>query len=238
MESIAALTPLSGPELDARLKAWSDDIDRVAELYREHAKEKGSWLEQPGDRLVIGHRPDNGRYAYDIVHFPPLTAAQIQLYQTRRSVVIPGSFASLLTQMNGAAILQLHIFGIPESMATEVALLDRSQRNPFDVGTANKYWRAEYDAPDSDFHFLDHDTSARGINSDISCARTGVSSPAQKIARICRTFAPSGPTSRIGFAMSRLRCNRTLQYSKKTSPGGGLNTPPSEGRSPISFARP
>ena len=55
--------------------------------------------------------------------------------------------------MNGGKILELSIYGIPPSMLGDIPMLDRSTGNPFDLATANRSWRLEYEDADKDFLF-------------------------------------------------------------------------------------
>ncbi|MEZ5853652.1 MAG: hypothetical protein R3D67_02500 [Hyphomicrobiaceae bacterium] len=52
-----------------------------------------------------------------------------------------------------ANLYELGLFGLPPSMLRDPPSISREDFQPLDLATANKYWRANYDAPSDALHF-------------------------------------------------------------------------------------
>jgi len=108
--------------------------------------------------LRLSHRPKVGTEAYACVLYPGVSADVIEQYESvHRSrladyLSIPPFYRRSLARMNGGFIFGTSLFGIPQSMAQNPPLLNRSVQQPLDVCTANEHWRVEYGASRSSFY--------------------------------------------------------------------------------------
>jgi hypothetical protein len=119
-----------------------------------------AFIEQPGDVVLVRHRPDRGPEAFAIELYPGISRQTIERYETLHKIEIPTPIRKLLTRVNGCALLELSVFGIPPSMVAEPPLMSRDQRNPYDLGTAARIWRHGYPSAIADaFHFASRDVS-------------------------------------------------------------------------------
>jgi hypothetical protein len=59
----------------------------------------------------------------------------------------------VLLRLNGATVFRMNLFGLPPTMCQDPPLLDRSARQPLDLGAANSFWRKRYAPRSSQFHF-------------------------------------------------------------------------------------
>jgi hypothetical protein len=108
---------------------------------------------------LISHRPQIGTEAYACVIFPGVAEEQTARYEElQRSrgndgFEIPDVYRSVIRRLNGAELFRLSLYGLPASMCQTPPLLDRSARQPLDLGTANRVWRKRYSADPTLFHF-------------------------------------------------------------------------------------
>jgi hypothetical protein len=112
-------TPLDAGVLLERLRTWPGALSPVADALAASAP-RGVFLEQPGDAVVIGHRPDVAPHAYDFTIFPPLDENMITFWQTRFSIISPEEIREFLYYTNG-----LHFFEL-KFMAYQILLWERS----------------------------------------------------------------------------------------------------------------
>ena len=101
----------------------------------------------------LSRRTSIGPEAFAIRLFQPLAPNVLSRYEEIHSIHIPMQYRRVLEKINGASIFEFELFGIPPSMAQDPPLLDRSQPQPLDLATANQYWKFEFSAPQSGFHF-------------------------------------------------------------------------------------
>jgi hypothetical protein len=104
------------------------------------------------DGVAISRRPF-GVSAYALRLYVPLSESTISRYEQLHRFSIPPYYRQILRQLNGAHVFQMGLFGIPPSMANDPPLLNRSGSAPYDLATANRYWKNEYQVPLDWFHF-------------------------------------------------------------------------------------
>lgn len=139
-------------DLESRLAELPSEYEPIIALAREFASYGIG--DEGDDVLLAGHEPERGRLAYAVTLFPGLSADSIEAYGVNHNVSFPPVFKRFLQHLNGAFLCELSIFGIPPSMLLDPSRLSRSNRNPYDIGTANNFWIAEYkyESPPG-FHF-------------------------------------------------------------------------------------
>lgn len=114
-------------------------------------------IEPASGAVLISRRPKIAPEAYACVLYPGVGPDVIHRYEESpsndRPIEIPRVYRTLLGRLNGASLFQIDLFGIPLSMAQDPPLLDRSTRQPLDIGTANLFWRVRYRSDLTKFHF-------------------------------------------------------------------------------------
>lgn len=108
--------------------------------------------EVKGDAVALSHRPNVAPQAYALTLYTPLPSQSVLQYQGLHGNISP-HYLPILRKLNGLHAFQFSLFGMPRSMASDPPLLNRSTLQPFDVGTANQFWKKEYAVPDDWFHF-------------------------------------------------------------------------------------
>ena len=103
--------------------------------------------------MEVSHRPKLGPHAYALTLYRPLSSAIVKRYENIQGLSISSHYAPLLSSLNGVHAFQLSLYGIPASMANDKPLLDRTASQPYDLATANRFWRQEYKVPQEWFHF-------------------------------------------------------------------------------------
>jgi hypothetical protein len=134
------------------------DLSPIQEAARRHWAINGTI--DPGSGAVsLDHRPRFAPEAYALVLYPGLTPSDLaryeQLAQAGRgnSFPVPLLYRDILYRLNGAFLFEAALFGAPRSMIQDPPRLDRSIRQPLDVGEANRSWRIRYKVDPSLFHF-------------------------------------------------------------------------------------
>ena len=116
-------------------------------------------MDPPSGAALISHRPKIAPGAYACVIFPGVTAEKITRYEQiqhnvgNRTFEIPAAYREALMNLNGGWIFQLALYGLPPSMCSIPQQLDRSKRQPLDIGLANQDWCRKYSPLPSQFHF-------------------------------------------------------------------------------------
>ena len=81
---------------------------------------------------------------YGLLLYPPADGKLIDAFEKQNRLKTPKSYRNILSRMNGGFIYDFALYGIPKSMYS-TGLLDRSRLNQFDLGTANDFWKYEYE---------------------------------------------------------------------------------------------
>jgi hypothetical protein len=105
-----------------------------------------------GDSIVARHNPQRAPQYYAVELWPGLDSVQIEQFEYAVSLRIPASYKSILSQIGGAKLGTLVIYGVPLSRQREPRVLDRRRRQPLDLGLANSDWRHEFLGCSSLFH--------------------------------------------------------------------------------------
>jgi hypothetical protein len=153
-----------GLELDVTLQVQSmlSNLDRELtpiRLLAERLASSDSSIDLQTGAALISHRPQVGTEAFACVIFPGIREEQTISYENiQRSrgndcFAIPGAYRSIIRRMNGAQLFRLMLYGLPPTMCQTSPLLNRSARQPLDLGTANQFWRKKYSSDPTLFHF-------------------------------------------------------------------------------------
>jgi hypothetical protein len=145
-------------EIDVLIERLSGQLSPIRDLARRRLAAGGT-VDFKSKALLIDHRPKAAAEAYALVLHPGISPSDIDRYVTIQRVVerpifeIPEGYLSVLTLLNGAEIFRASFFGIPRSTLGNPPLLDRSTRQPLDLGSANSRWRLKYKVNSSLFLF-------------------------------------------------------------------------------------
>ena len=137
-------------ELDNFIASLSGDLEPLCDLA---SRLKAGGIAIADDGVALSHRPHVAPQAYAMRLYAPLSAATATRYQEIHGIRLSPHYLRILEKLNGARVFEFSLFGIPPSMANDPPLLNRSAAQPYDVGTANQFWKLEYSVPREWFHF-------------------------------------------------------------------------------------
>ncbi len=133
------------------VSSFADTLQPPLEAVREY-------LHSASDAHVLdgcvaaGHDSAVGPQYFNFVAWFPVTEHQIRGYEDTFQFRISAEYRAILTQMNGLAYRRCHLYGIPPSMLAAPPLLDRTRRQPLDIGSANTIWCHGFKAHSQLFH--------------------------------------------------------------------------------------
>jgi hypothetical protein len=142
------------PQVFESLEGELAPIRQVAERFIGSDAE----VDKDTGALLLSRRPAIGSEAFACVLFPGLPPDAVKQYEETEVTssvhfhVSPG-YKRVLYHLNGASLFGIHLFGLPDTMRQNPPLLNRSVRQPLDLGAANTYWRRPYKADPAQFHF-------------------------------------------------------------------------------------
>lgn len=137
-------------ELDNFLKSLTGDL---APLYDLASRLGVGDIAVADDGVALSHRPNVAPESYAMRLYVPQPPAAVIRYQEIHAVRLAPRYLRILEKINGAHVFEFSLFGIPTSMAISPPLLNRSAGQPYDVNTANQFWKREYSVPAEWFHF-------------------------------------------------------------------------------------
>jgi hypothetical protein len=141
-----------------RLENLSGELLPIRQL-AERLLDPTAQLDPDSGNLFLSHRPKIGPEAYAVVLFAAVTPEMIAAYAGLRSsglrgkLTIPPTYLQILQVLNGTELYQLQLYGLPPSLCADPPLLNRSDRQPLDLGAANLTWSRLYRPTLSQFHF-------------------------------------------------------------------------------------
>lgn len=125
----------------------------------KHLVAAGAELEEEDGVFLIFRRPKIAPRAFAFVLYPGVNGNMIARYVqgcTSRRLNRPSrlldEYRQVLRRLNGAALYQLDLFGIPPAMCADPPLLHRGARQPLDIATAEMNWSTPYKPGPSQFH--------------------------------------------------------------------------------------
>jgi hypothetical protein len=136
-------TRLSTEALEDRLSSLPSNLQSIADFVRAELP-VDIHIETSSQALLVRHTPEEGVRAFAITLFPAISSEFIERYEQIHGIELSPPIRHLLMHVNGGFLRELSLCGIPLSMAAEPPLLSRSGRNPFDIATAIRAWRAGY----------------------------------------------------------------------------------------------
>jgi hypothetical protein len=137
-------------ELSALLDTFTDNLEPVRSLAARLSSEGSS---TGSASISLAPRPALGADACALELFYPPPSETLARYEGVHGIAISPVYREVLGQLNGMHAFELHLFGVPPSMARIPPLLDRSASHPLDLATANRHWRGEHAVEGDLFHF-------------------------------------------------------------------------------------
>jgi hypothetical protein len=129
----------------------------LAPIQRAAARllDETSVLDDATGNALISRRTKIAPEAFAFVLFRGISSENIGVYTSlnKRISIIPHKYREILAVLNGASLFQIHLYGIPLSMCSDPPLLNRSTRQPLDLGSANANWSREFCPSLEQFHF-------------------------------------------------------------------------------------
>ncbi len=144
--------------IQTRLQNLAGDLLPIRQL-AERLLDSAARLDPSSDTVLIAPKPKIGPEAYAVVLYPGISESTVLAYLKTRStglrgdLILPPAWLQVLHVLNGAELYQLHLYGLPPSLCAPTPLLNRSTRQPLDLGAANATWSRQYRPSPSQFHF-------------------------------------------------------------------------------------
>jgi hypothetical protein len=145
------------PEVHSMLLHLDQELTPIRLLAERLANSDAS-IDSAGAAL-IAHCPHVGPEAFACVIFPGIGEEQTGIYEQLQNsrnndrFTIPIAYRHIVRRMNGAQFFRLSLYGLPSSIRQIPPMLNRSLRQPLDLGTANQLWRKKYSSDSGLFHF-------------------------------------------------------------------------------------
>ncbi len=136
-------------ELKERLSLLPSDFLPIKSFVNKYG-ERESRIDNLGTIQLV-KKPEFTE-AYFINLFEGAPQLYFDNFSTRYNLEIPEPLESFLRAMNGFHFCDFNIYALTPSLYKSTnGLLDRAVLQPMDIGTANEYWKHEFER--SDFHF-------------------------------------------------------------------------------------
>jgi hypothetical protein len=137
------------PTLDERLWKLPFDLQPLRDAVWQQ-RTRGVNI-HPDGTTEVAPMPWVGPEAYAFVLYPPAEPAWVTAFAERNGRRIPDAYTAVLGASNGCFAFGLALYGLPPSLQARLRV-DRRALEPLDLDAANRYWAADYRAPD-EFHF-------------------------------------------------------------------------------------
>ena len=158
-KTLILLTRWPMPEsIQERLDSLSGDLLPIRQL-ADRLIDPAAQLDPDSGNIFLSQRPKLGPESFAVVLYAGITDHMILSYINSRPAglrgqfTIPHAYLRILNVLNGAELYQLRLYGLPPSMCSPTPLLNRSARQPLDLGAANFNWSRQYRSSPSQFHF-------------------------------------------------------------------------------------
>jgi hypothetical protein len=139
-----------GLDLDEFLSSLPEELEPISGLA---LRLRSDGVDVKADAIAVSHRPHVAPHSYALRLYAPLPFNAISKYEQTRGITISPHYLPIIKKLNGTHAFEFSLYGIPPSMASDLPLLDRSVAQPYDIGTANRFWKLEYSVPQEWFHF-------------------------------------------------------------------------------------
>lgn len=145
-----------GDEIERQLGALDDVLAPVRHV-TQRLIDNTAIIDPGSGALLISHRAKVAPQAFAIVLYPGASGDSIARYETIHEdelhSSIPAVYKRVLSNLNGASLFEINLYGLPISMSQSPPLLNRSLRQPLDLDTANFHWSRGYKPAPALFHF-------------------------------------------------------------------------------------
>ena len=128
-------------EVKIFLNKLNSDFFPIVEQAKKYF-DKDSKIREDGAAEIF-RRPWVAPVNYGLWLFPPAVTKLFDKFVERTNVTIPKLYKTLLIELNGCFVYSFSLYGLPTSLYT-TGLLDRSNIQQFDLGTANRNWKHQY----------------------------------------------------------------------------------------------
>ncbi|WP_420318162.1 hypothetical protein [Ekhidna sp.] len=136
-------------ELKEKLSSLPSDFLPIKNFVNKYAEQE-SRIDNLGTIQLV--KNTQFTEAYFIKLFEGAPQLYFDNFLIRYNLEIPESLKSFFRIMNGFHFYDFTIYGLTPSLYKSTdGLLDRTMLQPLDIGTANEYWKHEFER--SDFHF-------------------------------------------------------------------------------------
>lgn len=91
----------------------------------------------------IFRRPWVAPQNFGLLLFPPVDKGWFDKFNENTNLIIPKMYQDTLSEMNGCFVYDFSLYGLPKTMYT-TGLLNRTELQQYDLGTANTTWIHSY----------------------------------------------------------------------------------------------
>jgi len=132
-------------------------IDSYSDLYLPLKQQAYKYINNNSNisknkTLNIFHRPWVAPLNWGIKFFEKAKLNWFEIFQEKTNKKIPNFYKEFLMEINGCFIYDLSLYGLTPSIYTK-GLLDRSQSQCHDIGSANSTWIHSYEIEQDCFYF-------------------------------------------------------------------------------------
>ena len=122
-------------------QTWKDRINGFSGLstLKEECSNYQSELNSEEEIIKIGRDTTVAPFYYTIILYPPLPQQDLKRLEDKYNVDIPDSYEAILTQVNGAFVCDISLYGFPNTYL-ESGLINRTALEPLNILTANDTW--------------------------------------------------------------------------------------------------
>jgi len=144
--------------IQTRLEELCGELLPVRQL-AQRLLDPAARLDPSSGTVFISQRAKLGPEAFAVVLFAGISDAMILAYFNARTsglrgqLTIPPAYLRILRVLNGAELYQLQLYGLPPGLCGDDPVIDRSIRQPLDLGAANFVWSRQYRSSKAQFHF-------------------------------------------------------------------------------------
>lgn len=136
-------------KFEDRLKSISDNLSSIRNIAMKYIS--FGFIEENGE-FRIYNRTWIAPLNYAIYLFDKTPQTFFEKYNSEYKKDIPNIYKTFLNELNGCNVFDLSLYGLTPSIY-EKGIIDRSKVQCYDLGTANKFWKNEFEIDKNMFHF-------------------------------------------------------------------------------------
>jgi hypothetical protein len=135
-------------------QTWKERIDGLEGLntIKEESSKYWSDLNSKEEIIMAGRDTAVAPFYYSIILYPPLSERDLKRLEDKYDLEIPDSYESILTQINGAFVGHISLYGFPGAYV-QSGLINRTELEPLNILTANDTWIYDVGLGNEDFLF-------------------------------------------------------------------------------------